>query len=87
MNMKVEGSPLSKFFDKLKIELRKRQTLGKKVEKRESLLEIIKRRYAKGEITKTQFEEIKRGFDSVIPAKAGIQSARFSITCGLIILL
>ena len=58
INMKVEGSPLSKFFDKLMIEWRKRRNRRK--ESRESPLEIIKRRYAKGEITKSEFEEIKK---------------------------
>src|SRR3989304_5200542 len=60
MYMEVEGSPLGKFFDELMIEWKKRQKQGTKVEKKESPLEIIKRRYAKGEITKTQFEEMKK---------------------------
>jgi len=59
MDMKVKGSPLNKFFDKLMIEWKRRQNQETKVEKRESPLEIIKRRYAKGEITKNQFEEMK----------------------------
>ena len=61
MNMKVEGSPLVKFFDKLKIELGKRR--NKRKESRESPLEIIKRRYAEGEITRSEFEEIKKDLD------------------------
>ena len=60
INMEVKGSPLGKFFDKLMIEWRRRQPQGTKVEKRESPLEIIKRRYAKGEITKKQFEEMEK---------------------------
>ena len=58
INMKVEGSPLVKFFDKLMIEFKKRRNTRK--ESRESPLEIIKRRYSKGEITKEQFEETKK---------------------------
>ena len=58
MDMKVEGSPLVAFFDKLMIEWRKRMNRSR--ETRESPLEIIKRRYAKGEITKKQFEEMKK---------------------------
>lgn len=61
INMKVEGSPLIKFFDKLMIEWRKRRNRRK--ERRENPLEIIKRRYAKGEITKNEFEEIKRDLE------------------------
>jgi hypothetical protein len=60
MNMEVKGSPLGTFFDKLMIEWKKRQNRGTKAEKRESPSEIIKRRYAKGEITKNQFEEMKK---------------------------
>jgi len=58
INMKVKGSPLIKFFDKLMIEWRKGRNRRK--ESRESPLEIIKRRYAKGEITKNEYEEIKK---------------------------
>jgi hypothetical protein len=58
MNMKVEGSPLVAFFDKLKVELGKRRNRRK--ESRESPLEIIKRRYARGEITREEFEELKK---------------------------
>jgi len=58
INMEVKGSPLIKFFDKIMIEWRKRRK--RRRETRESPLEIIKRRYAKGEITKNEFEEIKK---------------------------
>ena len=61
MNVKVEGSPLVEFFDKLMIEWRKRMTRSR--ESRESPLEIIKRRYAKGEITRDEFEEIKKNLE------------------------
>lgn len=60
MNMEVEGSPLVKFFDKLMVEWRKRQTQETKGKKRDNPLETIKMRYAKGEITKEKFEEMKK---------------------------
>ncbi len=60
MNMEVEGSPLSKFFDKLMIEWRKKQHQGAKAKKTDGPLEIVKKRYAKGEITRKEFEKIKK---------------------------
>jgi hypothetical protein len=61
INLKVQGSPLIAFFDKLKVELRKRRNRRKEV--RESPFEIIKRRYAKGEINRDEFEEIKKNLE------------------------
>jgi hypothetical protein len=58
MNMSVEGSPLIEFFDKLKVEFGKRRGVRKEV--RESPLEIVKRRYALGEISREEFEEMKK---------------------------
>lgn len=58
MNITMEGGPLIEFFDKLKVEFGKRR--NKRKESRETPLEIAKRRYAKGEISKGEFEEIKK---------------------------
>jgi hypothetical protein len=62
INMKFGKSQLRDFFDELMIEWKKMKKRKGEGEKVENPIEIIKRRYSKGEITKEEFEEMKKEF-------------------------